>query len=330
VATVPGLTVPEQVTHHDSGALRAATMRGPKPDLPRYIRACRDQAWSMVLRNPKDPTAAPMVTPYRCHSWRHEGECARKVASVWYARIKQALEELSPSQVTFAVLTFNPCDWSDPAVAYQGMWRCTQSLMQAVRRRFGPTNYVGLVEQHRSTWPHLNLLLVGQGVGQAVSSGEFMPWLKRHLVDCGFGYIVFAETAKSPEAVNGYIVGLARDFEATAAEVTKLTQVPVYAPKGFRRLRSSQHFLPPKITRGLTGYLVRGRASIVSVLLDVIESAPPFVPPPRADMLPSAEGIVWWPEIDTALVDRDAEYRARGLYDVELTEARLLLHRMRQ
>lgn len=79
-----------------------------------------------------------------------------------------------------------------------------------------------------------------------------------HLGPCGLGWRSTAEVPAAKDAVNGYLTKLAAEADQTHGELAKRTQLPLRAPKGFRRLRSGRHFLPPRRKRGdCTGTIVR-------------------------------------------------------------------------
>lgn len=113
-------------------------------------------------------------------------------------------------------------------------------------------------------------------------------WLKM-LNECGFGFASTAEQVRSKGEVLGYCAGVARHADATAArmahlyvgedsaakkpsrrrrrrrskdplrmlgELAKKRQLPLRAPKGFRRLRSGVGFLPPRHKGDKTGCIV--------------------------------------------------------------------------
>ena len=72
-------------------------------------------------------------------------------------------------------------------------------------------------------------------------------WLETNARQCGFGSICFAQVADNSDAIAGYIVKTAAGGSlAVAGEITKSSQLPVNAPQGFRRIRASVGFLPPK------------------------------------------------------------------------------------
>lgn len=170
----------------------------------------------------------------------------------------------------FAVFTLRPGDWSSRYEAFKELRDRWKALRKAISRHFGVNRYVSTVEVHRSGWPHLNVVLESPVMADAVgrkASGGVVPWLKRHALACGFGYMLSVERARSRRALAGYVVKLAGDVETAArpdeagrltGEVTKLSQVPERAPRHFRRLRSSIRFLPPPYKRpDITGKLER-------------------------------------------------------------------------
>jgi len=162
-------------------------------------------------------------------------------------------------------------------------------------RRLG-NRWVGVVEAHRSGWPHLNLLIYAPAlaaelrrehsealedpeVADAVAlSREF--WrdkravpasvrdkarraslvsgpLRDLLTEVGWGPQSTAEAARSADAVSGYVCKVAGLHEASAGELAKVTQVPLAAPQRFRRIRAGKGFLPPRRrSENVTGCLI--------------------------------------------------------------------------
>jgi hypothetical protein len=157
-----------------------------------------------------------------------------------------------------------------------------------------------VVEQHRSGWPHLNVLAVcpalardrrehyrrrrecGGTKRQAIlvdSSGAID--LARHVVGAGFGIQSSCEAAQSHEKLASYFAGLSDEplgatskrgdmqidpgyVDGAAAEISKLIQTPTAAPSGFRRLRSGVGFLPKRLKRqGWTGVLVGRNGRVI-------------------------------------------------------------------
>lgn len=75
--------------------------------------------------------------------------------------------------------------------------------------------------------------------------GCVRDWLSARAEASGFGRVLSVEVARDAEAAAGYIVKLAgevetrRRFTAAGGELSKMSQMPVVAPRGFRRVRYS-------------------------------------------------------------------------------------------
>jgi superfamily I DNA/RNA helicase len=83
------------------------------------------------------------------------------------------------------------------------------------------------------------------------------------VTESGFGRESTAESARSLDALAGYVTKLAGLADATAGEVAKITQAPLRAPVRFRRLRSGVRFLPlRKKNPNVTGTLVRRQLDV--------------------------------------------------------------------
>jgi hypothetical protein len=230
-----------------------------------WVQACEERRWHLPLWNAQ--TGEFKRVCWRCRSWRHQGECARWVAKRDFARISEALDGYDPKDMVYVVLTLaqdkETSRGLDAARAYATVARRWQSLRQWIERHYGRVGYVGTIEQHRSGWPHLNLIIANEKFAEAIRAsakpdGKAPHWLKSPAVRCGFGYQAWAEPPRDVQQLAGYIVKLAHR-ETLTGEVTKLSQLPLMAPPGTRRLRSSWRFLPPahKGTGEWTGELVR-------------------------------------------------------------------------
>lgn len=148
-------------------------------------------------------------------------------------------------------------------------WRC-RGLCESHGSR-----WVSIVEQHRPkapyyrAWPHLNVILVwpwlarklrGWGRGLIEENGELIddgriplgPILE-HTIAAGFGYQSWALLAYNTDGLAGYVGKIAGEI---SGEVSKLTQRPIAAPQGFRRLRSGRGFLMKPFTSKVGGTLV--------------------------------------------------------------------------
>jgi hypothetical protein len=197
--------------------------------------------------------------PNRCASWRHPGACARQRAAEDIQRIDTAIKA-RPADWVYIVLTFDRRAFGgDTDKAYRAIVACWGALRKRAAREFAspgdPLNYILVVERHKSGWPHVNVLLhnrrlagLSEGTGwKRVRS----TWLRKHAMACGFGFVTWLEPVKDYKAMSTYIVKL-------AGEMGKSCQVPMNAPRHFRRLRSSPGLLPPRPKNPeITGRLVR-------------------------------------------------------------------------
>lgn len=134
--------------------------------------------------------------------------------------------------------------------------------------------WASVTECHRSGTPHVNIALYhpewaaelraesarrsAEGATvfeQQRLSGE----LARHAQECGFGWRCTAEANRygDTEAISGYLVKGVKRADAMHGELAKLCQIPLEAPKNFRRLRSGVKFLPPKNRGKATGTVIR-------------------------------------------------------------------------
>ena len=221
---------------------------------PKWMKACAAKSWHLHLKNKK--TGKVERVCWTCRSWRHQGECARQVARKDFARISEAFGREKPESLVYLVLTFDQdkdgAHGMTPISAYRSLVRRWQSLRQWLQRQFGRVGYVATVEQHKTGWPHLNLVVSCEGFAAAIreedrKNGVAPGWLKGAAVRAGFGYKAWAEAPRDLEQLAGYLVKLAHK-ESLTGEVVKLNQLPLASPPGTRRLRSSRAFLPPSTT----------------------------------------------------------------------------------
>jgi len=225
---------------------------------------------------------------YRCGSWRHDGACARFDASVAFARINEAMSngQYTKDGWVFFVLTldrngfYGGEPWTDVQHAFKSLSQMSRNFMARLRRiskrngwRNPASDWVAAVEQHRSGWPHMNLIVYAPELAAELerdrlallSLGEtdresvlVRGELLDALTETRWGTESTAEKAKSPEALAGYIVKLAGEFAAASGELAKLTQAPKNAEGKFRRLRAGKGFLPPRRKNPkFTGTLIR-------------------------------------------------------------------------
>ncbi|HWA76040.1 MAG TPA: hypothetical protein VG937_27065 [Polyangiaceae bacterium] len=136
------------------------------------------------------------------------------------------------------------------------------------------SEWVAVVEAHRSGWPHMNLLVyspdLARELAERITQRELAGMSKRDstllhgellamVTATGWGAQSTAEPVRDKGAVTDYITKLAGLAGAAGADVAKVTQVPLSAPQRFRRLRSDTTFLPTRreSSDDITGALIR-------------------------------------------------------------------------
>jgi hypothetical protein len=286
--------LPEGAPAHLTGGGHAGALPAfRKVKLPRYVEACRLGLWHLNLCKFNRTTGEVLEEfkkPYKCFSWRCEGDCRRAKAAQYFRRISDAFEPLPVKDVLFIVLTCDPERkdlWKDRYDAFSELRERWRSLRKAITRRWGPNAYVSTVEEHRSHWPHLNVVMYCPGLAhdcrengtrrqsyigsdlklhsRGVGGKPFRNF-KEHAIHCGFGQQVTLDLARSKGAVAGYVTKLAGEVEEAGTgvdarnigEMTKHSQIPEHAGRHFRRLRSSLRFLPkPYKADDVTGSLER-------------------------------------------------------------------------
>jgi len=118
-------------------------------------------------------------------------------------------------------------------------------LRQRFVHRFGPIQYIQTWEITQKGEPHCNVLISCQPLHAAVLDNHRevkWKWLEPAVVKWGFGRICYLEAMKSHTRMAGYLTKLAKELTGAGVKC----QVPVSAPRHFRRLRASQGLLPPR------------------------------------------------------------------------------------
>lgn len=260
----------------------------PVAVLPRHVEQCAragGRGWSVWVWRKNNPDVKTRLQ-YTCKSWRHKGNCARAAAAQLFARLKEALDPIPANECSFWVLTldrdgyYSGKPWANAEVAYKSLGHMSERFIKRLRRlciRHGwgsfKSEWVQVVEAHRSGWPHVNLIIHNKGLakyledeqrtrkangasenGSRLIRDEFLG----HAVECGWGERSTAEPVKSRDAMAGYLTKLAANADEHMGELAKITQAPTNAPVRFRRLRSGKGFLPPcRKNPQWTGALVR-------------------------------------------------------------------------
>lgn len=261
----------------------ARALAGRPRVVPRYVARCGcDALYTWAKADPSLVSRRPSL----CGSWRHDGPCARYNASVAFARMKEAFAPLPADGNVLLVLTldrngvYSEARWKTADEANAALSKQSRNFLKRLRR-FGASQgwadfgskWVATVESHRSGWPHMNLVihcpeLAAELVADYAkrrargASHRNATVLDGALLDIamqtGWGAQSVAERGNSIDALVSYIAKLAGMADATMGELAKLSQTPVAARQGFRRLRSGVGFLPPRRKNpDYTGTLIR-------------------------------------------------------------------------
>lgn len=286
---------------------------------PRYIHACHEQRWSLATWKKAEPGDVSW-RPARCCSWRHGGHCRRRKAAEDYARIKEALGRSERKNIVYAVLTLDPSAWTADgwsewrgegtrprrenavydkgsiAQAYQALCERWSVFAKRLRREYESIEYVATVEVHRSGWPHLNVVLVCDGLADEVRAAEscLERWGRKakgremarrvlgdRLESAGFGPIAFIEPASSLDG----------DHDRLAAYIAKLAGEAGNAWDGTARgLREAVSDGPDGVKiESIEGQMVAEIAKYSQVPVDApshfrrLRSSKGFLPPKRRD-----------------------------------------------
>ncbi len=218
---------------------------------------------SLVLFPRGGPDAgSPLVVPLRCKSFRCP-RCWWSVAAEDARRIE--VGATSRPDWIYAVLTLDPSHHRGPRSAYADaskLW--SKRLKRRLERRYGRIEYVQTWEQHRTGWPHVNLLVRSDalmadvrahGIEERTTDGpkgsrvaHFTPWrtrvFKPLVVEAGFGRIVWAEPVICARSLAHYFAKIVGEF--CRSHDKPGDQRPHTAPFGTKRLRSSDDLLPPR------------------------------------------------------------------------------------
>ncbi len=254
---------------------------------PEYIQCCAHNPkppkvysfWAWKVGAPNDRTRVP----YHCNSWRCD-HCQPFAASVIFARMRSAFQPFKSTDCVFVVLTLDPDEHLrgvyDLAGVYREFGRRKELLFKRWERWLGKlglgwcgNQWVATVEAHRTGVPHLNIVMHAPDLAHYLRPNiearkdhglrdheavRLFGAMLTHAQSCGFGWASTAEPVGSNDAAIGYITKLAKDTDRTHAEIAKLTQLPLQAPKNFRRVRAGSGFLPPvKKNPEYTGTVVR-------------------------------------------------------------------------
>jgi hypothetical protein len=219
------------------------------------VAACESEAWTIASWKIKKPGRVHL-RPFKCNSWRHEGECREKAGARDFVRCKEAME--SKDSWVYAVLTFDPSEWKGEYQAYRGGGKLWNRLRTILCRKYGKLDYIQTWEATKKGWPHVNIVINNEQILKECEGDgwkKFRQDLKRMAVRAGFGKVLWVEPVRDPVEMAGYITKLSRELTGASRK----DQVPVNAPRHFRRLRASRGLLPAKLSHAgvWTGQMIQ-------------------------------------------------------------------------
>jgi len=232
---------------------------------PRSVRACESAPGALLLyRRGEEGRGRLVAAPIRCRSWRCR-RCGWSVARDTYKRVEVAA--CSRDLWAYTVLTFDPRRGGTPWDAYReagDLW--DHRLRRSIEREHGRVEYVQTWERHARGWPHVNLLVGGEGVRAALRAARcerrwapkgahgrgrwatwtaWRRWLRPVAERAGFGRVLWCELVGT-EHLRGLAAYLAKVcHDLSQASLKRGDQTPIGAPLHFRRVRASRGLLPP-------------------------------------------------------------------------------------
>lgn len=219
------------------------------------VIACEDGLWHLHLWDPANIAGSQVRVPFRCRSWRHEGDCRLWKGAQDFVRCAEAIH--ANRHWSLMVLTFAKANWSSQWDQAKFGVLCWARLRKRLQREYGDYKYIQTWERHREGGLHVNVLIASLPIW--VASGELerptrWRWLKTNAVASGFGWRCSCEPVReTPEAISGYLNKFARELTGAGPK----GQIPIDTPAHFRRLRSSRALLPPIHRSEYTGRLVQ-------------------------------------------------------------------------
>lgn len=240
-----------------------------------YVQACKGKRWQLALRSKSGQWDGVKRVPFKCRSWRHEGECREWCGQLDFRRCEEALTTFK--HWSFLVLTYRKQAWPDTRL----LFRATVKHWYALRKRLD-AELNGMTKEERDekgealkyiqTWeitqkgtPHVNIAISSYSLAKRIENEGCwvadgrrklgMRWQWYDLSTCfktqvlepmqvasGFGRVSTLEPLNDSARLAAYMTKLAGELTGAARK----NQVPINAPPHFRRIRASRHTLPPR------------------------------------------------------------------------------------
>lgn len=214
---------------------------------PHYIRKCIRNGYSFKVTNKVTGEVKFFVAG--CNSWRCP-LCNRKVGARDYRRLLEAFKARDINNAVALTITLNQGKEQIRGInakrSYDVLTDKIKALIKSLRKHYGDIEYVYCVEAHESGWGHANLTAFNKEMADdARLSGDMIspPWLQGHIKKTKLGG-VYSKLVYSYEGLAGYTIKTAYgdSLIGQISEMNKPSQLPLDAPKGFRRIKTSVHF----------------------------------------------------------------------------------------
>lgn len=220
-----------------------------------YIHACATGRWHLEMWRRSDPTIPRRHIVYKCRSWRHEGECREWCGACDFSRIETAMKK--HRGWVYLVLTYAGDARKFQRQTFKNGVDHWYSLRKRIERDFGKCRYIQTWEIQADGTPHLNVLIQCKRLFLALSDAHRQikqGWLAPAAVASGFGHICYCQAVKCKRDATRYLTKTARELTGAGEKC----QVPINAPRHFRRIRASRGLLPPrKKDPDVTGRLIQ-------------------------------------------------------------------------
>lgn len=206
----------------------------------RYITACQCGRWYIETWKKDEPDNVRLI-PYRCRSWRHEGECRLWNGAQMFCRVRDAI--LSLRNWTLLTLTYAQRGRELNAARFREAKEQWAKLRKRLIYDYEGIKYIQTWEVHKSGWPHVHIALSNSelyALCEYDGASNFANLIRHHATSVGFGGRGEITPLRSTGAVAGYLSKLARELVDGSVK----SQIPVNAPPHFRRLRASRGLLP--------------------------------------------------------------------------------------
>jgi hypothetical protein len=246
--------------------------------LPNAARKCVNAAYALeVIKNGKVSYVRAFCKTWKCPI------CASYVRAVNYCQVRDTLKQYELSTIFYAVNTVSSTVLTNVLdinadESYEYVYKCWKRMYQRIRRHYSDIKMIQTVERMRNNYAHLNTIFVSKQLAEDWVASPLIvsTWYNKISKEAGFGHMTSFTSVNSVEGMSSYITKIsnAGDDGTTvnqSSHIVKLSQLPLNAPKGFRRLRSSKGFLVRRFTgmskdTGTEYRFIRGHAELLNVM----------------------------------------------------------------